>query len=84
MIRPTIIDSNLVELNYYSFMISLDKSNRSCNAVDGLSTKLCFPSATKDVHVKVFNIITKIYEAKTLIKHIACDCKYKFNSTTSN
>ena len=27
---------------------------------------------------------TKIYKTKTLIKHISCDCKYKFSGTTCN
>ena len=31
-----LFDLNLVELNYYPFMISLDKCNGSCNAVDNL------------------------------------------------
>ena len=31
-----------------------------------------------------FNIITKINEAKSLIRHISCDCKYKFSSKTCN
>ena len=30
MVGPTLIDLNPVELNYYEFMISLDKCNRSC------------------------------------------------------
>ena len=38
--------------------------------------------ASKDLHVKVFNMITN--EAKTLVKHISSDCKCKFNSTTCN
>ena len=29
-------------------------------------------------------MITKINEAKTLVKYILCDCKCKFNSTTCN
>ena len=29
-------------------------------------------------------MITRIKEAKTLVKHISCDCKCKFNSTTCN
>ena len=41
-------------------------------------------SKTKDVNVKVFNMITKMNESKTLVKHISCDCKYKFNSVTCN
>ena len=78
IIRPTIIDLNPVELNYYPFMINLDKLDGSCSAVDYLSTKICVPSKTKDVNGKVFNIITRVNEAKTLVKHISCDCKRKF------
>ena len=36
------------------------------------------------MNVKLFNKITNKNEAKTLVKHITCDCKCKFNSTTCN
>ena len=65
-------------------MISLDKCNESCHSFDDLSPKVCVCSKTKDVNVKVLNIITNRNEAKTLVKHISCDCKYKFNSATCN
>ena len=52
-------------------MISLDKFNEICNAADDLSTKIYVPSETKDTNVKMFNMITKINEAKTLSKHIS-------------
>ena len=44
------------------------------------------PSKIKDLNVKVFifDMITNWNEAKALVKHISCDCKYKFNSTTCN
>ena len=38
--RSTVIDSNLVELNYYPLMTSLDKCNGSFNSVFDLSTKI--------------------------------------------
>ena len=63
--RPTLIDLNHVKFNYYPFRTSLDKCNESRNAVDDLSTKICIPSETKGVNVKVFNMITRINEAKT-------------------
>ena len=84
MIRPTLIDLNPVEFNCYPFMVSLDKYSRSCNAADDLSTKICIPNKTKDVNVKAFNTITRTNEAKIMVKHISCDCKCKFNSTTCN
>ena len=51
-------------------MISLDKCNGNYNVVDEKSTKICVPSKTKDISVKVFNMTTILYEAKTLVKHI--------------
>ena len=81
MVRPTLINLNPVEPKYYSFMISLDKCNASCNV---LSPKICAPKKTKDISVKVFNMITDKNEAKTITKHISCDCKCKFNSTPCN
>ena len=84
MIRPTLIGLNPIELNYHPFMISIDKCNGSCNFFDDLSTKKCILNETKDVNAKVFNMITRINEVKTLEKHISCDCKCKFDSRRCN
>ena len=78
MVKPFLVDLNPVELKDYLFTISLDEWNGNCNAVNDLSTKICVPSKTKDVNVKVFNMITRLCEAKTLVKHISSGCKYKF------
>ena len=44
MARPTLIDLNLIELEYYPFMISLDKFNGNCNV---LSPKIFVPKRIK-------------------------------------
>ena len=81
MVRPTLIDLNTVEHKYYPFMISLDKC---CGSANVLSPKICVTKKIKDLNVKVINMITKWNEAKTWAKHISCDCKCKFSSTTCN
>ena len=81
MVTTTLIDLNSIELKYYPFLSSLDKCNGSCNV---LSSKICVPKETKDINVKVFNVITNKNDAKTIAKHISCDCKCKLNSTTWN
>lgn len=43
--------------NFYPFIVSLDKSNGICNAVDDLSMKICALSEIKDVNVKVYNMM---------------------------
>ena len=84
MIRLTVIDLNSVDHDYFLLRVSLDKYSGSCNAADGLPTKICVPSKTKDINIKVFNVMTRRYETKTLIKQISSDCKCKFNTATCN
>ena len=84
MLRPTLFNLNPVKLKYYPLMVSLDKYSGSCKSGSHLSTKICVLSKTKGTHIKAFNMITNRFEVKTLVKHISCDCKCKFNSTTFN
>ena len=74
MVRPTLIDTNLVEVKYYPFMSS---SNRCTGTCDVLSPNICVPKETKNKYVKAS-------EVKAMTEHISCDCKSKFNSTTCN
>ena len=60
-------------------MVSLNKGSGSCNSGNDLFTKICVPSKIKDINVKAFNIIPRIYEAKTLVKHISCNCECKIS-----
>ena len=52
-------------------MINLDKCNVRCNSINDLSAKICVPSKTKDVNVKLFNMTTNKNEAKPLVKYIS-------------
>ena len=82
--RPTLIaiDLNAVELKCYPFEINLDEYSGSYNV---LSQKVCVPKETKEINVKVFNMIKNKVEAKkTITKHISCHSKYNFNRTTYN
>ena len=82
--RLTLIDLNPAELNCYPFMMSLDKCNGSCDAVDDLHAKIYLWSEAKGVNVKVLNMITRISEAKALVKHLSFHCKCKFDSAVCN
>ena len=57
---------------------------RSCNAFNDLSKKLCVPNETGDLNLSVFSIIIWINEWKTLIKHISCQFKCKFDGRSCN
>ena len=41
------------------------------------------PNETKDLNVKVLYVITKINESNSLVKHISCNCKCRFEHLNS-
>ena len=62
-------------------MISFNKYIESCNV---LYPKICVPKETKHIYVQAFNMIINKDEAKSMVEHISCDGKCKFNSRTCN
>ena len=54
------------------------------NTLDDLSTimfnlpDVFVPNKTEDVNVKVFKMVSRITELKSLVKHISCDCGLRF------
>ena len=59
------IDLNPDELFYYPFIVSLDRCNGSCNTVKHSIVRICFPNNTKNINLKILNMITGIIESKT-------------------
>ena len=82
--RLALIDLNPVELNYYLFMIALDKFNGSSNTPIEIFCRICVSNKTEDVNWIVFNSITRKNESKTLTKHISCKCKWKVDGNKCN
>ena len=58
LVRPNLIDLNPIALNYYPYIVGLDKCCEICNAVNKLSMKMRVFGKIKDVNVKLFNMIT--------------------------
>ena len=81
----TLIDLNPIDpidLNpIYPCMISSDKFSRSYNI---LSPKICVPKETKNINVKILNMITNKNKAEAMTERILCDCTSKFNNAICN
>ena len=71
-------------LCYHLFAVNLDRCVGSCNSLNDLSNSVCIPAKIEDLNLCVFKMITGINESKTLIKHISCKCKCKFDGRKCN
>ena len=88
MIQPTPISLHpneySQEFHYYPFAVKLDRCVGSCNTLNDLFYNVCVLGKTKDLNLSIFTMMTGINEPKTLIKHISCECKYKFDGRKYN
>ena len=86
--QPTLTNLNpneySQEFHYYPFAVKLHRWVGSCNTLDDVSNKVCFPNKTEGINVSVFNMITGINESKTLTKHISRECKCRFDGRKCN
>ena len=72
-VRPTLIHFNLDKIHYYPFIISKKRCNGTYNTADDPFGRMCVPNKREDVNLKVFNMIKRLKESKTLAKHISCE-----------
>ena len=64
-LRPGIIDINSKEPVFYPFSIKTNKCSDSCNNINNPYAKLCVPHVTKNINIKVFNLMSRNNKKKT-------------------
>ena len=73
MTLPTLINLYPNEYSqgflYCPFTVNLGRCVESCNSPIDLSNRVCVLNKTENLNLQVFNMITRINESKTLIKH---------------
>ena len=65
--RPKIIDLNNNEPVFYPYSIKVNKCSGSCSNINDPYAKLCVPDITKNINVKVFNLMSRINETRQII-----------------
>ena len=81
---PKIIDINANEPVFYPYSIKVNQFSRSCNNINDPFAKLCVPDTTKNINVKVFNLMARINETRQIVWHKTCKCICKLTSAVCN
>ena len=84
MSRPKILDINPNEPVFYPYSINVSKCSGSCNNIKDPFAKLCVPDITKNINVKVFNLMAIINETRQIVWHETCKCICKLTSAACN
>ena len=65
--------------HYCPFTVNLGRCVESCNSPIDLYNRVCVLNKTENLNLQVFNMITRINESKTLIKHTWWKCQCNFH-----
>ena len=73
-VRPEIINVNSNEPVFYPFSIKTSKCSGNCNNINDPYAKICVPDVVRDLHVKVFNQMSRTNETRHIKWHETCKC----------
>ena len=82
--RPKIINVNSNEPVFYPCSIKVNKCSGICNNINDPYAKLGGPDIIKNINVKVFNLISRINETRSIIWHETCKCVCRLTSAICN
>ena len=69
---------------FFSFSTETRKCSGSCNNINYPHAKICIPDVIKNLNVKVFNLMSRTNETRSIKWHEKCKCKCRFDAIVSN
>ena len=83
-IRSDIINVNTNEPMFYAYSITKDQYKGSCNTINDPYAKLYVPDNIKNIHAKVFNLMSRTNERRHIEWHKTCKCKCRLDASLCN
>ena len=80
-IKPKIVNVNSDESVFYLFSIKTSKCSGSCNNINDPYAKTCVPDITKNLNVKMLNLMPRTNEARHIEWHQTCKCNCRLDAS---
>ena len=83
-VRPEIISINSNNPMFYPFSIKVNKYNSNCNDINNPYAKILVPDIVKNLNVKIFNLMSRTNETRSIKWHKKCKCICRLNGIICN
>ena len=80
-VRPEIININSNEPSFYRYGVKRSKCSGSCNNINDPYAKLSVLHVSKNMNVKVFNLISRTNETRYMKWHETCKCECRLDAS---
>ena len=83
-VRPEIISINSNNPMFYPFSIKINKCSGNCNNINDPYARICVPDTVKNLHVKVFNLMSRTNVTRQIKWHNKCKCICRLDKIICN
>ena len=83
-VRPEIVDVSSNNPIFHSFSVTINRCSGNCNSINDPYAKICVPNIVKNLNVKVFKLMSRTNETKSMKLHETCKCICRLNKIICN
>ena len=73
-----------ITLYFILFSVKMNRCYGNCNSINDLYAKICAPDVVKNLNVKVFNLMSRSNESRSIKLHETCKCIFRLNKIICN
>ena len=83
-LRPETIDVSSNNPIFYRFSVKINRCSGNCNNINDPYARICVPVVVKNLDVKVFNLMSRTNETRSIKWHKTCKCLCRLNKIICN
>ena len=83
-VRPKIVNVSSNNPTFYPFSVKINRCSGNCNSINDPYAKICVPGVLNNLNVKVFNLMSKNNESRSIKLHETCKCICSLNKIVCN
>ena len=83
-VRPKIVSINSNNPIFYPFSVKVNKCSGNCNNINDPYARICVPDFVKNLNVKVFNLMSRTNDIRSIEWHETCKCIRRLNKISYN
>ena len=83
-VRPEIININSNNPIFYPFSVKINRCSGNCNNINDPFARICISDTVKSSDVKVFNLMSRTNETRSIKRDKTCKCMCRLNEIICN
>ena len=83
-VRPQIVNINSNNPIFYPSSVTINRCSGNCNNINDPYARICVPDTVKYLSFKVFNLMSKINETRSIKWHETCKCICRLDKIICN